>query len=208
MEGVLIIVKNVKEKDNYTRLVNRFNLVLESEIPTKEDLVCFFSRCTEKWMYLEKKTYEEFIRLKKDAFLLGYVIDTDSTYRTFQEQEDVMEEFIEQIGEETARKLVSIPGASEHHTGLAVDLVFYRNDRLIPYEEIKDTDPDYQWVVTHLANYGFILRYPKNSFEITGITYEPWHIRYVGKEVAIYMEKEKLLLEEYVSLKTKKKTRN
>ncbi len=208
MEGEPIIVKSVKEKDNYTRLVNQWNPISESCMPTREELIPFKSRCTDEWMYLEKRAYEAFMKLKQDAFVFGYDIDTDSTYRTFQEQESVMEEFIEQIGEEDAKKRVSSPGASEHHTALAIDLVFYRKNQLVSYDLINDNDLDYCWVISHLSDYGFILRYPRNSIAITGIIYEPWHIRYVGKEVAQYMKENNLFLEEYHDRKVKKKTHN
>ena len=202
-EGELITVRNVKEENKYIRLVNRWNLISESDMPKKEDLVPFQSRCTEEWMYLERETYEAFIKLKEDALRLGYFIDTDSTYRTYLEQEEVMKEFVQKIGDLEAKKRVSIPGASEHHTGLAIDLVFYRDDKLILGDDLKKTDLDYQWVLENLSKYGFILRYPENSMNTTGVIYEPWHIRYVGKKLAIYLEEKGLLLEEY---KMKKKT--
>ena len=104
---------------------------------------------------------------------------------------------IEQYGEEVANTIVLPPGTSEHQTGLAADITD------IPYDfktkEIENTDT-FKWLNAHSAEYGFILRYPKDKEDITKVIYEPWHFRYVGKEVANYMKENNLCLEEFVDL--------
>ncbi|MFJ8530348.1 D-alanyl-D-alanine carboxypeptidase family protein [Bacillus sp. NPDC094106] len=95
---------------------------------------------------------------------------------------------------------VQYPGASEHHTGLALDIISVEWQKNV--EELIDrfdTTDAFRWLDKHAANYGFILRYPKGKEKITGIKYEPWHYRYVGKEVAIYLKEKNLTLEEYCS---------
>ena len=90
---------------------------------------------------------------------------------------------------------IAVPGASEHQVGLALDIVcstYYRLD-----EAFGDTEAG-KWLAENSYQYGFILRYPKDKEEITGIEYEPWHFRYVGKEAAKEMTEQKLTLEEYV----------
>lgn len=181
--------------DKYSRLVNKDHLLDMNDIPDKSELINFKSDYLKDDMYLEVITFGAYMDLKKQMASYGYYVDTDSTFRTYQEQVDVMNEFIQLEGEEKARKRVSMPLASEHHLGYAIDLVFIRDNIYI--DEIKDDDLDYQCVLEHLSEHGFILRYPKGSTEKTGIMYEPWHIRYVGIDLAKYLETNNLLLEDY-----------
>lgn len=92
-----------------------------------------------------------------------------------------------------------MPGSSEHHTGLAVDIIdtAFLNDRQDLYDDV-DQLISQQWLINHAVDYGFILRYPKTKVNWTGINYEPWHFRFVGQENAIYMTKNGLSLEEYI----------
>ena len=100
-----------------------------------------------------------------------------------------------------AAKWVAPPGTSEHHTGLAMDLVSsdywgYYSDLEHDYEKFDS----FKWMYEHCAEFGFILRFPKDKQDITGITYEPWHYRYVGVEAAAYIMENGLCLEEYLEL--------
>lgn len=92
---------------------------------------------------------------------------------------------------EDARITIQAPGYSEHHTGLAVDF----ND---VEDDFRETEA-YTWLQEHAAEYGFVERYPKGKESITGIDYEPWHYRYVGKEHAQRMNELNMCLEEYVA---------
>lgn len=89
---------------------------------------------------------------------------------------------------------VNIPGSSEHEIGLALDIISDRYSGL--NEGFADTDAG-KWLAKHCMEYGFVLRYPKGKESITGIEYEPWHFRYVGKEAAEYMSSEDICLEEF-----------
>ena len=89
---------------------------------------------------------------------------------------------------------VTVPGASEHQIGLAID--FVSDDYITLDEGFADTDAG-KWLAAHSYEYGFILRYPKGKEYITGIEYEPWHFRYVGRDAAEVMTKENLTLEEF-----------
>ena len=102
----------------------------------------------------------------------------------------------EEAIEETARN-VAVPGSSEHEAGLAADIVYSGRQILDESQEDNDTQ---QWLMEHCWEYGFILRYPKDKQEITGITYEPWHYRYVGTEAAEYIMTNGLCLEEYLGV--------
>ena len=88
------------------------------------------------------------------------------------------------------------PGTSEHHTGLAVDLL---HNECWELEEYWEDSAAFDWMMEHCADYGFILRYPKNAQHITGAIYEPWHYRYVGTETAQKIHASGLTLEEYLT---------
>ncbi len=136
----------------------------------------------------------------------GYTIMVASAYRSYDYQAGLFANKVERqkaLGyndEEavaTAKMVVAQPGTSEHQTGLALDLVTPEFQRL---EEEIETRPEIQWLFEHCYEYGFVLRYPKEKTEITGIIYEPWHYRYVGVEAATYMTQNNLTLEEYLAL--------
>ncbi len=100
-----------------------------------------------------------------------------------------------QAAQDRAATIVARPGASEHQLGLAVDLV----DRSYQVLDKKqETTPAQIWLMEHSWEYGFILRYPADKSEVTGIIYEPWHYRYVGKENAKAIQESGLCLEEYL----------
>ncbi len=86
------------------------------------------------------------------------------------------------------------PGYSEHCTGLAVDIVARSNQNL---DSSQESTAENRWLREHCWEYGFILRYPKDKSDITGISYESWHFRYVGKEAAKYITENNLTLEEF-----------
>lgn len=94
-----------------------------------------------------------------------------------------------------AARWVAPPGTSEHQTGLALDLVSLDYQLL---DEKQEQTPEQQWLMAHSWEYGFVLRYPSDKSAITGIGYEPWHYRYVGKEAAKAMHESGQCLEEYV----------
>lgn len=119
----------------------------------------------------------------------------NSGYRDIVSQQRVMDYYIELEGLEKAMKRVSIPGTSEHHTGLAVDLAVLINDsELINLDDAKE---QFDFIMENAYRYGFILRYPSSKEDITGIMYEPWHFRFVGIELAKYLYFNSLTLEEY-----------
>ena len=94
-----------------------------------------------------------------------------------------------------AKEWVAIPGTSEHHTGLALDIVT-PTYQVLDYG--FDTTEAFKWLYENCSKYGFILRYPKDKSDITKITYEPWHYRYVGVETAKYIMENNMCLEEYI----------
>ena len=107
----------------------------------------------------------------------------------------------EEAYKKTAER-IAVPGTSEHHLGLAVDIIDTREWSL---EQSQEDLPAQQWLMKNCWKYGFILRYPNDKIHITGIIYEPWHYRYVGKEVAQEIhELGDITLEEYIQNLTEK----
>ena len=143
--------------------------------------------------------YPALQRMFDDARTNGVYPVVASGYRTAEEQESLVAEkiasFVQQgyseaEAKELAAEYVSSPKTSEHLTGLAVD---------INADPMKSTAQEvYTWLAANARRYGFILRYPKDKEEITGIHYEAWHYRYVGKEAAAAICEQGLCLEEYL----------
>ena len=97
-----------------------------------------------------------------------------------------------------ASTVVAIPGCSEHNLGLAVDLCAL-SYQILDEGQLKTAEQ--QWFMAHCHEYGFILRYLSEKSDLTGIIYEPWHYRYVGKEAAMEITERGICLEEYIAEK-------
>lgn len=126
-----------------------------------------------------------------------------SAYRSHSYQEGLYERRVQRFVNEglsleeakiEAAKRVAVPGTSEHELGLAVDIVDINYQNL---DEKQEDTAAQKWLMANSWRYGFILRYPNNKSEVTGIIYEPWHYRYVGKELAEEIYNSGLCLEEY-----------
>jgi D-alanyl-D-alanine carboxypeptidase len=187
---------------DYTILVNKDNLLDSDYIP--EDMVEINeptgSKIDKTYVNkLNKEAYASFKLMQAEALKYGYEIFIDSSYRSYDYQVRVFDATQEQKGLEHTFKAVALPGASEHQTGLAIDIIFRRNGEMI--EEQKETDPEIEWLFANSYKFGYILRYPKGKEDITGFNFEPWHFRYVGLELAQELHDNSLTLEEHYSLK-------
>ena len=178
-------------KGIYVLLVNASNPIPDYYDP---DLVTLVD-----WYRISKICLEPMKQMLKDCRDAGNNIKINSIYRSGKNQAAIMEERLDQYMnngmpyEQAYAKVLEIvapPGTSEHETGLSADLVG---------EDAK------KWLSEHCWEYGFILRYPPEKAEITGIMFEPWHFRYVGKEVSMDMKDTGLCLEEYLGAGPAKK---
>ena len=100
-----------------------------------------------------------------------------------------------------AARWVAPPGTSEHHSGLAMDIV--SGDYYTKYNDLVEAfenEPEAVWLKENCARFGFVLRFPKDKTDITGINFEPWHFRYVGEEHAQVIMEQGLCLEEYLGV--------
>ena len=155
---------------------------------------------------LEPLAAEKLTEMVNDAKKDGVNINVTSSYRTYAKQVALFKNKIERLensgySHEKAVKeagtVVAVPGTSEHQLGLTVDFVTPSYKKLD--EGIRNTK-EYQWVDEHAWEYGYIIRYPKEKSEITGIISEPWHLRYVGKPAAKLMKDQNLCLEEFLGV--------
>lgn len=129
----------------------------------------------------------------------GLSVCLSSAYRNYNEQSYLYNCKVQQLGgnEAAAARIVTPPGASEHQLGLCADITdqFYE----VKTHDLENTAM-FQWMLAHCQEYGFILRYPADKEDITGIMYEPWHFRYVGVDAATYIMENGLCLEEFLAL--------
>ncbi|GFZ31212.1 D-alanyl-D-alanine carboxypeptidase [Clostridium zeae] len=125
---------------------------------------------------------------KKD----GIILLGNSGYRSYKTQENTYNNRVLSEGEKLADAYVAKPGYSEHQTGLCIDIT---NQGKYFVKGTKEAD----WLAKNCYRFGFIIRYPYGKKNITGIEYEPWHIRYVGKNAAKYIYDNKITLEEYLA---------
>lgn len=153
---------------------------------------------------VDARVLEPLQNMLKAASDEGYSLYVCSAYRSVDRQKELFNEsMIDYVNQgktyyeaaiETA-KSIAWPGESEHATGLAMDIV--SSDYAGLDEKQGETD-DQKWLMEHCYEYGFILRYPKDKLEDTGIIYEPWHYRYVGVEAALEIRDQGVTLEEYL----------
>ena len=150
---------------------------------------------------VDSRIYPELQQMFNDARAEGLALFVREGYRTTEEQQKIMDEKINEYekqgysakeAKKRAEKYVAIPDTSEHQLGLSVDIN-------------ADTDKCssekvYQWLDENAYKYGFVKRYPEDKTDITGISNEPWHYRYVGTTVAKIMKEENLCLEEYLTV--------
>lgn len=176
MYNTILVNKKNKLKENYLK---KINLVSTTDIYKKEILI-------------EENTYNAFLELKDFFKSKNIIIGIESAYRSLKQQQEIYEAFLKKNNEESKENIISLPGNSEHHTGLALDI-----NLIFDKEKLKNSDL-LDEVHSFLSKFGFILRYPKGKEKITGHIYNPYHIRYVGKIVSKIIYENNLTLEEYL----------
>lgn len=179
-------------------LVNKYNaLSKDYEVEDLKTISKTYSYGDNK--KLNKEAYDAFISLADDAKKEGYTILIVSSYRTYQDQEDVWKDYKASFGTKKADAYAARAGSSEHETGLAIDVADY-NDKNDKFEATES----FKWMQTNAHKYGYILRYPKDKENITGYSYEAWHYRYVGIDTATKVYNEGITYDEYYEYYLKK----
>ena len=190
-----------ESKTDYMILVNK-----ESKLPedweSRIELVDVYTGLDQTYK-VEKKTAEAYEKLREELASEHVIIELDSTYRTVKNQQEIWDEFLKEYGEEYTKTYVAVPGTSEHHTGLAIDVKLVKDGEIIDdNDEMTNETELFGKVHEKLAKYGFILRYPKGKEDITGYGAEVWHFRYVDSpEIAKEIMDKGLTLEEYLNNK-------
>ena len=133
-------------------------------------------------------------KLVAAARAAGVTLRVGSGYRSYATQASLFASYVRQHGEAAASRFSSRPGHSEHQSGLAVD--FAGADQTCWVDDCFERTAAGKWLAAHAHEYGFILRYPKGKEKITGYQYEPWHFRYVGRELAGALQQSGLTMEE------------
>ncbi len=143
---------------------------------------------------LQKDCAAALVELCDAARAEGHELYLKSGYRSYYKQAVMYENRLKRIGYDDG--WVTKPGASDHQTGLGCDVV-PKNWTDRGMNEDMAREEEIQWMAEHCAEFGFIIRYPEDKEDITQINYEPWHLRYVGVEVATYIMENGLCLEEF-----------
>ena len=144
---------------------------------------------------MTKETSDALTKMYKAAKQEGLELVVNSAYRSYQTQVETMADFVARYNTQYANEYVAQPGASEHQTGLGVDLT---SQSVVEGKRITFGDTEeYRWVIKNCARFGFIIRFEDGTDGITGIAHEPWHLRYVGEGVAKKKQKNGWTFEEY-----------
>ena len=178
--------------------------LVNSENPIDDNFQITLTRLRNK-QAIDARCYPELQAMMDDCRAVGLSPIICSSYRTYDKQEELFEQQVQEFINQGYGKLdaqrkaagaVARPGTSEHELGLAIDIVDESNQRLNQYQENTAVQ---RWLMQNSWRYGFILRYPSDKTDITGIQYEPWHYRFVGKEAAKEIYENNWTLEEYLN---------
>ena len=202
----LIAANKVKTNQNKSA-----NSVVKDELLT---LVNFENTIPKDWKVdlvqlnngqsVDRRIYDDLIAMLQAAKSEGLNPLICSSYRTNEKQEQLYQNKVSEYLSQGYSKVeasdkaafwVARPGTSEHQLGLAVDIVSTKNQRL---DRSQENTVEQRWLIQNSWKYGFVLRYPTNKNSITGVGYEPWHYRYVGKKHAKKINELGVCLEEYV----------
>ena len=175
-------------------LVNKYYLLNSEYVP--DDLVNVSQ--TYSWgeigsQQVREVAYNAFLDMWNAANEEGYYLMINSSYRSYADQESVYESFKRTSGERYADSVAARPGSSEHQTGLALDIFSKTNTNKNTFADTEEA----KWLAQNSYKFGFILRYPEDKVDITGYSYESWHFRYVGIDIATYIYENDITFEEY-----------
>lgn len=184
------IIQEANTSLDHLILVNKYYALDEDYVPS--DMITVSPYGSVK---LIRDAAEAFIELCDHAHEEGYTIKGISAYRSYKTQENLYNRYLQKDPQKVVDTYSARAGHSEHQTGLAID-VSSNNPDILTFE----MSTSFKWMKEHAHEYGFILRYPKGKEDITGYMYEPWHYRYVGKEIATLLYQTGMTFDEYVAI--------
>ena len=203
MNDVVAIVNVKANKDWYTDPIktdlSKGHLMLTNKFNSLDNTYNSDSMVTVSKQYsygenqmLTEETFNAFLNMFNAAKKENLTLIINSSFRSYEDQEEVYNDLKSTRGEEYANKIAAKPGFSEHQTGMAVDIQTY-GSKASTFEEFDE----FKWLSNNAHKYGFILRYPKDKEYLTGYEYESWHYRYVGVEAATYIHENNITFDEY-----------
>lgn len=183
----------LSDRDGFLTLTNRASPLPSSFAPG--DLVAVTMRHVSGGFQLRKAVNDALQAMFDDAESAGHKLYVKSAYRSYQTQNTMYYTRLERYGRDDG--LVAYPGSSDHQTGLGVDVLNHEWANRDGMNENFAKTKESQWMAAHCHEYGFVIRYMQGKEDITGIKFEPWHLRYVGRECAAYIMENALSLEEF-----------
>ncbi|MGX4598137.1 M15 family metallopeptidase [Faecalimicrobium sp. JNUCC 81] len=179
-----------------TLLVNNDNKLDKNYKPINSDIpsIPFIDSSTDEEKQMEEIASKSVEKLFNKAKEEGIKFLATSAYRSYASQKEIYTKKVISDGIKKANEYVAKPGTSEHQTGLCIDVT--NEDRWF-----VGSTKEAIWLAENAHKFGFIIRYPKGKEDVTGKSYEPWHIRYVGKDIAKEIHINNLTLEEYIARK-------
>ena len=178
---------NVITEYSVNVLANKYNKLDSSYVPAN---LTPLNNCSGGGHYLAIEAKEAYDKMCIDANNNGFDISVNSSYRSYESQEEIYQYYLKIYGQSYVDNYVAVPGFSEHQTGLALDI---KSNKV----SIFKNSNEYKWMLENSYKYGFILRYPEGKSDITGYTNEAWHYRYVGVEAAKYIYENNITYDEY-----------
>ncbi len=206
-ENINLSVRDVVERVNTNRNTNYYTNIKDTNISqgssmlvnkyyTLKEYIPELVNVSSKYAYqgnkVTKETNDALEEMFDGAKKSGFNFILNGAYRDYKVQEKTYNNEKNSKGIAQADKVISRPGHSEHQTGLAFDINIYQKK----FDKFEDTE-EFKWLVDNSYKFGFILRYPKDKENITGYIFEPWHFRYVGKDIAKYIYENRITFEEY-----------
>ena len=179
------------------KLANRLN-VINNYSPSTKYIGSQYCQNNDNYQ-IDERVYDDLITMIEAAKEDGIKLISVSAYRSYEKQQSLYKNkvnyylkqgYSQKGAENKASTIVAIPGTSDHNLGLAVDFNYL--------EQRHESKPELVWLKEHAEEYGFVMRYAKDKENYTGVIYEPWHYRYVGKDHAKKMNQLNMCLEEYV----------
>lgn len=186
-------------QESITAVINKKRRLSQDYIPKNLAAITVSSQHTGENNQVRSDIMPNLENMFDDANNVGLSLTVTSAYRSYSYQNNLFNNYVAQHGYEEAITFSAFPGASEHQTGLVVD-IGNLNDTSKNFSSEFGQTKEGEWLASNAHKYGFILRYPEGKENITTYVYEPWHFRYVGKELATYLYENNLTLEEFFEI--------
>lgn len=190
-------LEQMQQQAEYLILVNKnHGLASDYEPGDLTDVNARADDRASQYQKIRRAAAEAFDELAANAKSEGYTIKLTTGYRSYSYQKELHDSYVNRNGDSWTEQYSAEPGYSEHQTGLSADV----SGESVGYKLGASfaNAPEGKWLAENAHRFGFIIRYPDGKEDITGYAYEPWHIRYVGVDVATEIYNQKLTLEEYL----------